>query len=72
MRKERERSRGFIDYMANHLWILSNEGCVTITRKHIYMRYLTFKSINSFIVKIKLLTLAFIHSVPENIQCTLK
>jgi len=58
--------------MANPLWILSNEGCVTITRKHIYMRYLTFKSINSFIVKIKLLTLAFIHSVPENIQCTLK
>lgn len=33
--------------------------CEIITKKHIYTRYLTFKSINSFIVKINLITLAF-------------
>lgn len=33
--------------------------CVPVTRKHIYMRHLIFKSINSFIVKINLMALAF-------------
>lgn len=47
-----------------HKWLTICEFCqmrvcVTITKKHIYTKYLTFKSINSFIVKINLITLAF-------------
>lgn len=59
MRRER---KGWGDLLTTELTICGFfhiRACVTVTRKHIYTRYLTFKSINSFIVKINLITLAF-------------